>query len=298
MVCSNAYKTAQPYCAIFSPLQSNISHLYLSSKLTLCSVITSLLFFLVNSNSCTSRAYEPRPSIISDCHFRFGISHALGYTILQLAYKSGSSLVTASSVAECFELRVSPHFRHFSLPISSFLVPGFTSSHGNSSAGAAAGAGCNLIGQNRSSFGAGGKKRAQQQTILSFFIQQEAALASRGLLRCCAEWTRTCSWTQSMATFLETKRVAGEDTVAVPCCTMTLRPIPSHTEQTRWSPPLPAYLHMTTPIVTAHLHPWLFSVAGSVQVSALFSVLSFPYLCAFYSLCCFHTEQVNLVWYL
>ena len=91
----------------------------------------------------------------------------------------------------------------------------------------AAGAGCNLIGQNRSSFGAGGKKRAQQQTILSFFIQQEAALASRGLLRCCAEWTRTCSWTQSMATFLETERVAGEDTVAVPCDT------PSHTKSHR-----------------------------------------------------------------
>ena len=37
-----------------------------------------------------------------------------------------------------------------------------------------------------------------------------------------------------MATFLKTKGVAGEDTVAVPCRTMTLQPIPSHTEQTRW----------------------------------------------------------------
>ena len=62
------------------------------------------------------------------------------------------------------------------------------------------GTGC-LIGW---TLGAGGK------TILSFF--ERSRLASRGLFCCCAECTRTCSWTQSMATFLETKRVVGEDT--------------------------------------------------------------------------------------
>ena len=128
-----------------------------------------------------------------------------------------------------------------------------------------------------------GKKGSTEQTILSFFIQQEAALASRGLLRCCAEWTRTCSWTQSMATFLETKRVAGEYTVAVPCCTMTLRPIPSHTEQTTWSPPL-----VSSPDHTSHTFTWQHpllpptytSMAGWLCSAGLCSVLcpQFPVL--------------------
>ena len=43
-----------------------------------------------------------------------------------------------------------------------------------------------------------------------------------------------------MATFLETKRVVGEDTVAVLSHTMTLGAVPSHTEQTRGSLPWPA----------------------------------------------------------
>ena len=86
-------------------------------------------------------------------------------------------------------------------------------------AGVATGPGCNLIGPDCLEIWRRREKGSKTRYLQRYrHFLEIRGLAEVGLLRCCVEWTRTCSWTQSMATFLEAKRVVGEGTVAVLCC--------------------------------------------------------------------------------